>query len=218
MLRFNSKEACSMFIVDPRKVMRVCGLSLGLSVSSFSVMAQVPAPTPPPNPAQRDATKPPGSEQNQTAPPEARPNTQNPTAPPGTQQTAPQAPPGSNVAPQTPSTSQPTQQPTPIQPGDVTTTPPVTDQEPREPNFPTVQPRPLPPLPNLTRLGVNSANVLTLSLNDAIKKALQNNNDIEVAKDDVRYAETQLRPSQGVYDPVFLITPPYDHRITPQST
>jgi len=209
-----------MLIVDPRDVLRVFTFSLVLLVPSLIVIAQTPkpAPTPRPNPAQQDATKPPGSEQNQTAPPETRPNTQNPTAPPGPQQTSPQAPPGTNVAPQTPpSTTQPTQ-PTPIQPGDVTTTPPVTDQEPREPNFPTVQPRPLPPLPNLTRLGVDSGNVLTLSLNEAIKKALQNNNDIEVAKDDVRIAETQLRGFQGVYDPIFAVTPQFDQRITPQQS
>jgi outer membrane protein len=192
-----------MFIVDPRKVIRVCALSLGLSVSSFSVIAQTPTATPPTNPSQRDATKPPGSEQNQTAPPETHPNTQNPTAPPGTQQTSPQTPPGTQVP-----------QPSPISPGTVT----PANQEPQEPNFPPVQPRQLPPLPDLTRLGVNSANVVPLSLNDAIRKTLQNNNDIEVARHDVRIAETQLLVFQGVYDPVFLITPQYDSRVTPQQS
>ena len=177
-----------MFIVDPRKVIRVCALSLGLSVSGLSVMAQAPAATPPSNPAQRDATKPPG-EQNQ-----------NPAAPPATQQTSPQAPPAA-----------PAQQPSATKPSTATTP----NQEPQEPNFPPVQPQALPPLPNLTRLGVNSGNVMTLSLNDAIRKALQNNNDIEVARHDVRFAETQLRAFQGVYDPVFAITPQIDKRNTP---
>jgi outer membrane protein len=95
---------------------------------------------------------------------------------------------------------------------------PVVDestQEPREPVFPAADQRPLPPLPNLTRLGVTSDNTLTLSLNDAIKRALENNNDIEVARDDVRFAETQLRALQGVYDPFYTITPTYNKSITP---
>ncbi len=57
-----------------------------------------------------------------------------------------------------------------------------------------------------------------LSLNDAIKRALENNNDIEVARDDVRFAETQLRALEGIFDPVFAITPQYDKRISPQQS
>ena len=67
----------------------------------------------------------------------------------------------------------------------------------------------------MTRLGVTSDNTITLSLNDAVKRALENNNDIEVARDDVRYAETQLRALEGVFDPIFSITPQIDKRITP---
>jgi len=59
---------------------------------------------------------------------------------------------------------------------------------------------------------------LPLSLNDAIKRALENNNDIEVAKDDVRFAETQLRALEGIFDPVFAVTPQYDKRISPQQS
>jgi len=77
------------------------------------------------------------------------------------------------------------------------------------------QAKPLPPLPDLSRLGVVSGNQLALTLNDAIKKALENNNDIEVSRDDVRFAETQLRSLEGVYDPIFGITPQIDKRITP---
>ena len=75
----------------------------------------------------------------------------------------------------------------------------------------------LPP-PDLTRLGIVSSNVLTLSMNDAIRRALQNNNDIEVARDDVRFAETQLRSLYGFYDPVFSITPQYTKNVTPQQS
>jgi HAE1 family hydrophobic/amphiphilic exporter-1 len=70
-------------------------------------------------------------------------------------------------------------------------------------------------MPNMTRLGVTSDQVLTLSLTDAVKRALENNNDIEIARDDVRIAETQLRSLQGFYDPLFSITPQVDKRITP---
>ncbi len=88
-------------------------------------------------------------------------------------------------------------------------------QEPRQPNFPDVPQQTVPPLPDLTRLGVLSSNVLALSVNDAIRRALQNNNDIEVARDDVRVAEQRLRALYGVYDPVFSVTPSFDQRISP---
>jgi outer membrane protein TolC len=118
------------------------------------------------------------------------------TVPPAT------APPGTTVTPVTP-------QPTPVDPN---------LQEPRQPNFPDVQAQPLPPLPDLTRVGIQSSNVVPLSLNDAIRKALQNNNDIEVARDDVRFAEQQLISLKGVYDPVFSVTPQIIQNITPQQS
>ena len=91
-------------------------------------------------------------------------------------------------------------------------------QEPRPPNFPDLQARPVPPLPDLTRVGVLSSNVVPLSMNDAIRKALQNNNDIEVARDDVRYNEQVLRSLQGVYQPTFSVTPQLIKNITPQQS
>jgi HAE1 family hydrophobic/amphiphilic exporter-1 len=71
-------------------------------------------------------------------------------------------------------------------------------------NNPLLTPRrlPAPPVPDLTRLGVPGG-LLPLSLNEAIRLALENNNDIEVSRDNVRIAETTLRSLQGVYDPVF---------------
>ncbi len=91
-------------------------------------------------------------------------------------------------------------------------------QEPRSPNFPDVQAQPVPPLPDLTRVGILSSNVVPLSLNDAIRRALQNNNDIEVARDDVRFAEQQLISLQGVYEPIFSVTPQIIQNITPQQS
>ena len=148
----------------------------------------VVAQTPSPTPV-NPATRPPGEQ------------TQPPTAPPATQQPTPQTPPGAEAVP--------APLPSPIQPS---------MQEPREPNFPQAQPQAVPPLPDLTRIGVLSSNMLTLSLNDAIRKALQNNNDIEVARDDVRFAEQQLRSLQGVYEPIFSVTPQIIQNITPQQS
>lgn len=74
--------------------------------------------------------------------------------------------------------------------------------------------RPVPPPPDMTRLGVN-ATALSLSLNDAIRRALQSNNDIEVARDNVRLAETTLRSLEGVYDPVINLAPQYSDTVTP---
>ncbi len=181
-----------------RELFKIISLSAVLLVGSHAVLAQTPGASPTPNPAQRDATRPPGTEpQNPSAPPGTQMAPAQ--APPGTQQSAPQSPPGTpNVIPQTPVN---------------TDASPI--QEPQEPVFPPVEKRALPPLPNMTRLGVTSDNTLTLSINDAIKRALENNSDIEVARDDVRYSETQLRSLEGVFDPIFSITPQIDKRITP---
>jgi HAE1 family hydrophobic/amphiphilic exporter-1 len=157
-------------------------------------------------------------------PEQARPTTIDPTAPPGTQRPAPQAAPGTSVAPQTatpnrpgavPSTSDtlPTERPVPTPADDITI-----GQELRDPVFPTEQPRPVPPVPNLSRLGVTSDNTLTLTLNEAIRRALENNNDIEVARDDVRFAETTLRAFQGVYDPLFTFNPQLNNLVQAQQS
>ncbi len=68
--------------------------------------------------------------------------------------------------------------------------------------------------PSLARVGVQSAQTLTLSLNDAVKRALENNNDIEVSRDDVRFQETQIRSIIGAYDPVFSFTPNFTRNST----
>jgi len=70
----------------------------------------------------------------------------------------------------------------------------------------------------LTRVGVQTAQTLPISLNEAIRKALENNNDIEVARTDVRFQETQLRSLIGTYDPVFSVTPTFSRSSTTGST
>ena len=64
------------------------------------------------------------------------------------------------------------------------------------------------------RVGVQTSQTMPLSLNEAIRKALENNNDIEVARDDVRFQETQLRSLIGVYDPILSVTPTFSRSST----
>jgi len=194
-------------------------------VPELASLAQTPQPTPippqPPSqtPTQRDATRPPGTEQRQTVPEQSRPRPTDPTRPPGTDaRPAPQAPPGTQLPP-----SGTTGQPARTQPEQPSTTvPPVAepsplspDEEPRDPAFPAIQARPVPPLPSLDRLGIQSGNTIELSLNDAIRRALENNNDIQVARDDVRYNESVLRGLHGVYDPVFTYNPEINTFVRP---
>ncbi len=61
--------------------------------------------------------------------------------------------------------------------------------------------------PKLTRAGVQNSQTLPLTLNEAIRKALENNNDIEVSKNDVKIAESTLRSLLGIYDGVFTFAP-----------
>jgi outer membrane protein len=124
-----------------------------------------------------------------------------PTAPPGTQLPPPTLPPGTTVAP-----------------GAQASPTPSMATEPSMPTFPALTPQQIPPLPDVTRVGVVQSNVMPMSLTDAIRKALQNNNDIEVSRDDVRFAETQLRGLYGVFDPIFSMTPQIIHNVTPQQS
>ena len=190
-------------------------------VQEIASLSQQPRPTPvpaqTPSPAQRDAARPPGTETRSTVPEQAQPRPVDPTRPPGPDvRPAPQAPPGTQLPP-----SGTTARPTPQQPQDPSAVVPPVEQpvtgteEVRDPAFPTIQPRPVPPLPSLDRLGVQSGNNVSLSLNDAIRRALENNNDIQVARDDVRINETVLRSLQGIYDPVFTYTPEINNFVRP---
>ena len=64
------------------------------------------------------------------------------------------------------------------------------------------------------RVGIHSAEPISLSLDDAIRKALASNNDIEVSRDDVRIQETSVRSIQGFYDPVFTVSPTFNRNST----
>ena len=70
----------------------------------------------------------------------------------------------------------------------------------------------------LNRAGVQTSQPMPISLNEAIRKALENNNSIEVARDDVRIQETQLRSLLGNYDPVVSVSPTFSRSSTTGSS
>src|SRR5688572_26791699 len=69
-----------------------------------------------------------------------------------------------------------------------------------------------------TRVGVYSAAPISLTLDEAIRRALASNNDIEISRDDVRIQETSIRSIQGFYDPVFTVAPTYNRNSTTGSS
>lgn len=66
----------------------------------------------------------------------------------------------------------------------------------------------------LGRVGVQQSQPLPLSIEEAIRRALANNNTIEISRTDVRFSETSLRSRLGIYDPVFSISPNFSHSST----
>jgi HAE1 family hydrophobic/amphiphilic exporter-1 len=63
---------------------------------------------------------------------------------------------------------------------------------------------PLRPLPSSDRVGVDVGNQARLSLEEAIRLAMLNNNDIDSSRLDVQMADYELRAARGVYDPRLL--------------
>ncbi len=55
-----------------------------------------------------------------------------------------------------------------------------------------------------------------ITLSEAVKLALGNNNDLVIARNDVTIARNQLRSIKGFYDGVFLLNPRYSNSIQPQ--
>lgn len=66
----------------------------------------------------------------------------------------------------------------------------------------------------LARVGVQTAQPISLSLSDAIRRALANNNDVEISRGDVRFQETQIRSLLGIFDHVFTATPTFSRNST----
>lgn len=74
------------------------------------------------------------------------------------------------------------------------------------------------PFPVLQRVGVDMSNQRALTLREAIELALSNNKDIEVARQNVRVAEFDLKGARGVYDPRFLTNSYYEKTETPAAS
>ncbi|HQU94188.1 MAG TPA: TolC family protein, partial [Pyrinomonadaceae bacterium] len=70
-------------------------------------------------------------------------------------------------------------------------------------------------LPDLGRVGVDMLDQRSLTLNDAIRLALENNNDIEVTRHNVKMAEFDLRAFRGYYQPRLTGTTSYERATTP---
>ena len=62
---------------------------------------------------------------------------------------------------------------------------------------------------DLNRVGVQTAQPISISLADVIRRALENNNDIEISRDDVRLQKTRVTSLEGIYDPVLTISPTF---------
>jgi outer membrane protein TolC len=92
---------------------------------------------------------------------------------------------------------------------------PVPDKDLRDEPLLKKSPLPVPPAPDLTRVGVEGGE-LSLTLDQAIRRALENNNDIEVSRDNVRLAETTLQSLEGVYDPLITFAPQFSLVRTPR--
>ena len=74
------------------------------------------------------------------------------------------------------------------------------------------------PLPDLSRVGVEADRQQPLSLRDAISLALENNRDIEVARQNVRIAEFDLTGARGAYDPRLTSASYFERINTPVSS
>jgi HAE1 family hydrophobic/amphiphilic exporter-1 len=74
------------------------------------------------------------------------------------------------------------------------------------------------PLPELTRVGVDMDRQRPLSIREALSLALANNKDIEVARQNVRISEFDLKSAQGIYDPRLSSTAYYERSKSPISS
>lgn len=74
------------------------------------------------------------------------------------------------------------------------------------------------PLPDANRVGVDIANQLPMTLEEAITLALKNNNNIDISRNDVQVAEFNLRGARGVYDPLIVSESNYESATTPTAS
>ena len=86
---------------------------------------------------------------------------------------------------------------------------------------PTPSPSPereAPPAPELGRVGVDMDQQRPLSMREALALALENNKDIEVARQNVKIAEFDLLGARGAYDPRLSSQSYYERIKTPSSS
>jgi HAE1 family hydrophobic/amphiphilic exporter-1 len=94
-------------------------------------------------------------------------------------------------------------------------------QEMQQLQVPTIAPdfkAPQKPLPELRRVGIEPNQQRPLSLREALSMALENNKDIEVARENVRIAEFDYLGAQGLYDPRFTTQAFYERIESPISS
>ena len=138
-----------MFTCLSRTLIGTVVLASALLLGTSAAVAQTPQTTPRPTPVPNSPSAPPGQP---NIPGSTTPT--NPTAPPGSVQQNPTAPPGA-LPSQTPAA---TPVPgTPVVPGG--STQPDVNGPIREPVIPQFQAKPIPPPPNLDRLGIGSENL-----------------------------------------------------------
>lgn len=196
-------------------------MTAGLIIlAAGALFAQTPQATPPANPQNPPVNQPPVLPGEQPAnPPATRPvqpanpnqtgqpaNPNQTTNPPGTTPGGTTTNPNTGV-PGTPGQNIGTS-------GGVAPAVLPADPPPVAPNFEA----PIRPLPSAERVGVDIANQLPLTLDQAIEMALQNNNDIDSSKIDVTIAEFGLRGARGVYDPLLAAEHYYESRTTPTAS
>ncbi|MFN2411840.1 MAG: TolC family protein [Pyrinomonadaceae bacterium] len=190
-------------------------LTFAIIFAPSKTTAQTTPTSPPANPPPVTRPQLPTTQQPQRQPPV----TQNPSNDPNPGVTVPRAPanapgttPGGQIT--SPNTVIP---PTPGQnvgtsglaPAELPTEPP-----PVAPNFEA----PIRPLPSAERVGVDHARQKPLSLDEAITMALQNNNNIDMSRNDVRISEFNLRGARGVYDPLIVSENYYERATTPTAS
>lgn len=71
------------------------------------------------------------------------------------------------------------------------------------------------PLPPVERVGVDAGDALPLTLNEAIRLALEHNNDIDASRIEVEMAEQDLKAARGVYDVRFSSETFFERSSTP---
>lgn len=73
-------------------------------------------------------------------------------------------------------------------------------------------------MPDQSRIGVQTGDQLSLTLDQAVEMALKNNNDIDISRNDVKIAEFGVMGAKGVYDPLINSESYYESRTTPTAS